>query len=208
MDSSFRKDAPFRSTSGRRPLTTRRYSFHVTHVAECHVLYGDARDNDEGLEESAYYIRRVGGKKKPSKRKRALCISDDTRKERRARLSLSLSFSTPSVPLFRPSFIPLSSLSETRRPPLLAQRGMTTKRHRTPSFATLFVEKPTIDYRSSCVVQRARTLPPSGRKCRLPRGGHLCEVLPAVVVTAAVAVVAAAAAAIAAVAVPVVVVAP
>lgn len=111
-------------------------------------------------------------------------------------------------PLFlslRPSSIPSPSLYEARRPPLLARRGTTTtKRHRT-SFATLSVEKPMIDYRSSCVVQRARTLPPSGRKCRLPRGGHLCEVLPAVVVAVAAAV---AAAAIVAVAVPVVVVAP
>lgn len=149
--------APFRSTtSGRRPLTTRRCSFHVTHVAKCHVVYGDARDNDEGLEESAYYIRRVGGKKKPSKRKRALCINDDTRKERRARLSLSLSFSTPSLPLFRPSFIPLSSLCETRRPPLLAQRGTTTKRHE-HLLSPLFLSKK--NQRLTTVVRASSSVP-------------------------------------------------
>lgn len=136
----------------------------------------------------------------------ARCVLAMTRvergkKKRRVRLSLSLSSSTPSLSLLQPSFIPLPSLCETGRPPLLALRGTTTKRHRTPSFATPVVEKLTIDYRNSCVDQRARTLPPSGRKCRLPRGGHLCEVLPAIAAAAA-------AAATAAVAVPVVVVAP
>lgn len=146
-----------------------------------------------------YYIRRVGGKK-PSKRIPRYVLAM-TRVERGRKEVFNCLYPLQH-PLSFDRLCPLLLFSIRNSTTTLVRA--TRNYHQAPSTrssSTLSAEKRTTDYYSSCVVQRAWTLPPSGRKCRLPRGGHLCEVLPA-------AAVAAVAAAIAAVAAPAVVVAP
>lgn len=167
--------------------------FHVTHVAGCHVVYIVMRVITVKASRNPRIIsRRVGGKK-PSKSESARRVLAMTRVERGKKEGFDCLCPCLLLhPLLLPSGCLLSPLSFSMRDSTTTFACTTIGNdHQAPSNtffpANIFVEKLTIDYRSSCVVQRARTLPPSGRKCRLPRGGHLCEVLPAVAAVAAVA---------------------